>query len=158
VNINATLIGQMLTFALFVWFTMKFIWPPVIQAMAERKKKIADGLAAAERGVHELEVAHRKVHDLLSDAKVQAAGLVEQANKRAARVIEEAKNDARTEGERIIVLAREEVQRELQQAREQLRQEVAQIAVASAEKILQQEITSTVDSAIIDKMIADLKS
>ncbi len=155
-SINATLLGQMITFGIFVWFTMKYVWPPVMQAMDERKKKIADGLEAAERGVHELELAQRKSQELISEAKVQAANLLEQANKRSARMVEDAKNDARAEGERMIVLAREEIDRDLQQAREKLREEVARVAIVGAEKILQRKIDDAADGDIIEKMIAEI--
>lgn len=155
-NINATLIGQMITFGIFVWFTMKYVWPPVMKAMDERKKKIADGLEAAERGVRELALAERKAQDLIAEAKVQAAGLLDQANKRSVRMVEEAKNEARAEGERMIVVAREEIERESHLAREKLREEVARLAILGAEKILQSKINAQTDAAIIDKMIAEI--
>src|SRR3989338_9394725 len=101
-NINATLGGQMLTFAVLIWVTMKYIWPPVIKAMEERQKKIAEGLAAAERGKHELELAHRKVAEQLRDAKTQAAEILEQAGHRANAMMDDAKEQARHEGARLI--------------------------------------------------------
>ncbi len=139
-SINATLIGQMITFSLLVWFTMKYIWPPIIEALEERKKKIADGLAAAEKGHHEMERAEKRSVSALKDAKSQAADIVNLAQKRAGEIVEESKDTAKLEGERLISVAKAEINQQLQQAKQNLRKEVAALAVDAAEKILQSEI------------------
>src|SRR4051812_4076656 len=105
-DINATLLGQFLTFAVLVWVTMRYIWPPIIKAIHDRQVRIADGLASAERGVHELELAQHKAVEILRDAKIQAANILEQANKRAGRIIDESKDRSRAEGERLIEIAK----------------------------------------------------
>lgn len=151
-SINATLIGQMITFALLVWFTMKYVWPPLMQALEERKKKIADGLASAEKGKHEMELAEKRATALLREAKDQAAEIVNLAQKRANEVVEESKQTAKEEGERIIPAAKAEIERELQQAKEGLRQQVATLAVAAAEQILQKEVDQKKHREIIDNL------
>ena len=155
-NINITLIGQMITFALLVWFTMKFVWPPVMRAMAERQKAIADGLAQAERGKHDLDLAQKKASDLLRVAREDAAGLMVEAGKRAGNLIEEAKSQARTEGERLVAAARAEIELEVLRAREQLRHAVAELAVAGAGKVLEKEIDAKVHGKLLDDMIRKL--
>ena len=151
-SINATLIGQMITFALLVWFTMKYVWPPLMKALEERKKKIADGLASAEKGKHEMELAEKRATALLREAKDQAAEIVNLAQKRANEVVEESKQTAKEEGERIIAAAKAEIERELQQAKEGLRQQVATLAVAAAEQILQKEVDQKKHREIIDNL------
>lgn len=155
-NLNATLLGQMITFAIFVWFTMKYVWPPITAAMDERQKKIADGLSAAERGVHELELAQHKAAEYLRDAKIQAADIVEQANKRAAQIIEESKQQAREEGQRLVSLAKDEISREVEGAKQQLKQEVASLAVLSAEKILAKHLNAAANQELIDQLIEQI--
>lgn len=155
-NITITLIGQMLSFALFVWFTMKIVWPPVIRAMENRQKRIADGLAAGERGRHELELAQQKATDTLREAREQVADMLGDAGKRAAQLLDEAKNQAREEGERIIVAMRAEAERERNAAREALRQAVAELAVAGAAKILQKEIDAKANARLLDDVIKEL--
>jgi F-type H+-transporting ATPase subunit b len=130
----------MITFALLVWFTMKYVWPPLMQALEERKKKIADGLASAEKGKHEMELAEKRATALLREAKDQAADIVNLAQKRANEVVEESKQSAKDEGERIVAAAKAEIERELQQAKEGLRQQVAVLAISAAEQILQKEV------------------
>lgn len=139
-NINATLFGQMVTFALLVWFTMKYVWPPLLQALEERKKKIAEGLAAAEKGKHEMELAEKRATSALKDAKDQAAEIVNLAQKRANVLVDESKEAAKVEGERILANARSEIDRELENAKEDLRKQVSVLAVSAAEKILQREV------------------
>ncbi len=151
-SINATLIGQMITFALLVWFTMKYVWPPLMQALEERKKKIAEGLAAAEKGQHEMDLAEKRATGLLREAKNQAADIVTLAQKRAGELVEDSKQSAKQEGERIVTAARSEIEREIQKAREGLRQEVAHLAVGAAEKILKSEV----DRAKHQEIIAQL--
>ncbi len=151
-NINATLIGQMITFTLLVWFTMKYVWPPLLQALEERKKKIADGLAAAEKGKHEMELAEKRATTLLREAKEQAADIVGLAQKRAGELAEESKQAAKEEGERIIAAAQAEIEREIQKAKEDLRQQVSALAISAAEQILQQEVDRNKHADIIQNL------
>lgn len=149
-NINLTLIGQMISFAVFVWFAMKFVWPPIIQALDERKNKIAEGLAAAERGHHEKELGQQRAKELMQDAKQHASEIVTQAQKRAAEIVDEAKGDARTEGDRLITAAKAEIEQEANRTREELREKVAGLAVAAASKILEKEIDAQSHKALVD--------
>ena len=151
-SINATLIGQMITFALLVWFTMKYVWPPIMQALEERKKKIAEGLAAAEKGQHEMDLAEKRAGNLLREAKDQAADIVGLAQKRAGELVEESKVSAKEEGERIVSAARSEIDREVQKAKEGLRQQVADLAVDAAAQILRQEVDRNKHKQIIDNL------
>lgn len=139
-NINVTLFGQMITFAIFIWFTMKYVWPPMEQALEERKKNIADGIAKAERGEKMLEDATIKVRQELEDARVKAAGMVERANQQASSIIENARQDAKAEGERLVQIAEEDARQAYLQAKAKLADELAKLAVAGAEKILKAEI------------------
>jgi F-type H+-transporting ATPase subunit b len=139
-NINATLIGQSITFFVFVWFCMKFVWPPIMNALNERKKMIADGLAAGERGKHELELASKRASENMHEAKQKAAEIIAQADKRAMQLIEEAKTAAKAEADRMIASAQASVAQETVRAKEALRGQVAELAVAGAEKILRREI------------------
>src|SRR5512134_811975 len=134
-NINLTLLAQAVTFALFIWFTIRFVWPPLLRAMETRQKTIADGLAAAERGKNELELAGKRSAEVLRDAKHQGSDIVAQAEKRAAQIIEDAKTAAKVEGDRLIAGAKAQIEQEVFQAREALRQKVAGLVVAGAEKI-----------------------
>lgn len=151
-SINATLLGQMITFALLVWFTMKYVWPPLMQAMEERKKKIAEGLAAGEKGKHEMELAEKRATNLLREAKDQAADIVSRAQKQASEHIDESKQVAKQEGDRIKTAAMAEVDREIQKAKEGLRQQVAILAVDAAQQILQKEVDKDKHKDIIDNL------
>ncbi len=155
-NINLTLIGQLLAFVVFVWFTKKFVWTPIIAALNERKAKIADGLAAAERGQHEQELAKERAVEELKKAKAQAAEIINQANRRANEIVDEAKEDARTEGERILTAAQVEIEQETNRAREALRGKVAELAVSGAEKILRLEINADAHSEVLDAVAKQL--
>ena len=135
-NINLTLIGQTITFIIFVWFCMKFIWPPITNALNERRKTIADGLAAAEEGQRERERGKEDAAQLVERAKLQAKDIIARAEKRGAEVVAHASDEARVEGERILTAARSEIEMEVNRAREQLRAQVAQLAVAGASQIL----------------------
>lgn len=148
-NINATLLGQTIMFIMFVWFCMKFVWPPIMAALSERKKQIADGLAAGERGKHELELASRRATESLHEAKQKAADVIAQAEKRASQIMEEAKNSAKEEGERLVAGAKAEIDQEVNRARETLRQQVADLAVAGAEKILRREIDAKAHAELL---------
>jgi len=156
VGLNATLIGQIITFLVFVWFTKKFVWPPVLKAMQERQQKIADGLAAAERGERQLKEADVKAQDVLREARQQAASIVDQANKRGSEIVEEAKSNARVEGERLVNAAKAEIEQEVARAREALRAEVAGIAVAGAGRILQREIDAKAHAKLLDELTAQI--
>jgi F-type H+-transporting ATPase subunit b len=140
VSINATLLGQMITFALLVLFTMKYVWPPLMQALEERKKKIAEGLAAADRGKQDLENAEKRAKVFLKEAKDQAAEIVNLAQKRANDVVDESKQAAKLEGDRIVAAAKAETDREVQAAKEGLRKQVSGLALAAAEQILKAEV------------------
>jgi len=155
-NINLTLIGQLLTFVVFVWFTMKYVWTPIMAALEKRRKEIADGLAAAERGQHEQELAKERVKGVLQDAKAQASDIVAQAQKRASEIIDDAKTSARTEGERLKHAAQADIEQEVNRAREQLRQKVAELAVMGAEKILQKEINAGAHNDIVAAVAKDI--
>ncbi|MBS3952099.1 MAG: F0F1 ATP synthase subunit B [Methylomicrobium sp.] len=151
-SINATLIGQMITFALLVWFTMKYIWPPLFQSLEERKKKIAEGLAAAERGQHEMELAEKKALGVLRNAKEQSADIVTMAQKRANEIVEESKTVAKQEGDRLLNAAKAQIDQELQQAKEGLRKEVSSLAIKAAEQILSAEIDEGKHQEIVSKI------
>jgi len=156
VNFNATLIGQMITFGLLVLFTMKYVWPPIMQAMQDRQKKIADGLASAERGLREQELAKAKAAQMLKEAKQQAAEIVAQAHKRANEIVEQSKLDAHAEGERQLAAAKAEIDQEVNRAREQLRGQVVSLAVAGAGKILKREVDEAANAALLDDLVAQL--
>jgi F-type H+-transporting ATPase subunit b len=151
-NINLTLIAQLFSFTVFVWFTMKFVWTPIAGALETRKKEIAAGLAAAERGQHEQVLAKERAKDVLHEAKAQAAEIVSQAQKRAAEIVDEAKTNARSEGERILTAAQAEIEQETNRAREHLREKVGELAIAGAEKILRKEINAETHKDIVQAL------
>lgn len=155
-NINYTLVGQMIFFAAFVLFCMKYVWPPLVSALAEREKKISDGLAAADRASKDLELAQKKAGEELREAKAQAAELIDQANKRSNQIIDEAKETARQEGERLIAAAQAEIEQEKNRVKEELRAEVAAVAIAGAEKILGSSIDASKHSDMLDKLAAEI--
>lgn len=155
-NINATLIGQAIAFAIFVWFCMKYVWPPLLDAIEARQKKIADGLTQAERAGKDLELAQAKATEKLKEAKAQAAEIIDQANKRRTQIVEEAKTEGEVEREKIIAQGEAEVEAERNRAREELRQQVADLAIAGAEKIIKRSIDKEANSDIIDKLVAEL--
>jgi len=152
VSINATLIGQMITFALLVWFTMKYIWPPLFDSLEQRKKKIADGLAAAEKGQESMQLAEKKAKGVLKEAKEQSSEIVNLAQKRANEMVEASKESAKKEGERLILVAKAQIEQEKQQAKESLRTEVAALALRAAEQILSAEIDKTKHQDILSKI------
>jgi len=156
VNLNLTLIGQAIAFAVFVWFCMKYVWPPVMQALQERQKKIADGLDAASRATRDLELAEEQAAEQLKESKEQAAQIIEQAHKRANQMIEEARDNARLEGERMIESARGEIEQETQRAKEELRAQVATLAIQGAERILDSSIDEARHRELVDKLAAEL--
>lgn len=155
-NINATLIGQLVAFAVFVWFCMKFVWPPLMQAIEQRQKEIADGLAKSERGQKDLEIAQERATEQLKEAKTQAAEIIEQAKKRGSQIVDEETQKGHAEREKIIVQGHSEVEAERNRAKEELRQQVSALAVAGAEKILAREIDAAAQSDIVEKLVAEL--
>lgn len=155
-NINETLIGQAIAFAFFVMFCMKFVWPPIMGAIAERQRKIADGLNAAEKAKADLASAGQAAEQELVAAKAKAASLIEQANKSANQMIEEARAQAQVEGERIRQQARESIDQEINQARESLRSQVSALAVLGAEKILQEKVNPETHANMLNQLAAKL--
>ena len=155
-NINATLLGQAIAFAIFVWFCMKYVWPPLMGAIEARQKTIADGLTQAERAGKNLELAQAKASDKLKEAKVQAAEIIEQANKRRSQIVEEAKVEGESERRKIVDQGAAEVNAERNRAREELRHQVSTLAIAGAEKIIKRSIDKEANSDIIDKLVAEL--
>ena len=155
-NIGLTLIGQSIAFVVFVLFCMKFVWPPIIAALDERKKKIADGLAEAERGFKQQELAEKNAEHKLSEARQQATDILNQAQKRANEIVEDAKQVATDEGNRIKEAAHAEVEKEVHRATEQLRVQVSAIAVAGAERILKKEIDARAHQDILDELATQI--
>ncbi|MFM9835818.1 MAG: F0F1 ATP synthase subunit B [Methylophilaceae bacterium] len=155
-NINFTLIAQAIAFAVLIWFTVKFVWPPLLGAIEKRQKEIADGLAAASEGRSALEVAAKKSEVTLNEAKQKATEIIGQAEKRASQIVEEAKSNAKVEGERIIAGAKAEIDQEVNRAKEGLRTQVSALAVAGAEKILRKEINAKTHSEMLSKLAAEL--
>ena len=151
-NLNLSLVAQAITFAAFIWFTVKFVWPPLLRMIEARQKTIADGLAAAEQGKRSLEESTRQADASIAQARNRAAEVISQAEKRAAQMIEEAKNAAREEGSREKAAAKAEIAQELTRAREQLRDHVASLAVAGAEKILRREIDAKAHAELLDSI------
>ena len=155
-NIGLTLFGQTLAFIIFVLFCMKYVWPPIMTALDERKKKIADGLAEAERGFKQQELAERDAEHKISEAKQQAADILNQAQKRANEIVENAKADATEEGQRIKEAAHAEVEKEVHRATEELRGRVSVIAVAGAERILKKEIDAGAHQDMLEELATQI--
>lgn len=155
-NINFTLIAQAIAFAILIWFTVKFVWPPLLGAIEKRQKEIADGLAAAQEGKASLEIAEKKSAQSLGEAKQKAAEIISQAEKRASEILEDAKNQAKEEGDRIIFGAKAEIDQEVNRAKETLRAQVSSLAIAGAEKILLKEIDKKVHSDMLNKLAKEL--
>ena len=151
-NLNLTLVAQAITFAAFIWFTVKFVWPHMLRAIETRQKTIADGLAAAEQGRRSLETSTRQAEDAVSQARSRAAEILAQAEKRAAQLIDEARNAAKEEGNREKAAAKAEIEHEVTRAREQLRDHVAALAVAGAEKILRREVDARAHADLLENI------
>jgi F-type H+-transporting ATPase subunit b len=149
-NINISLFAQAAVFAAFIWFTIRFVWPPLLRAIEARQKQIADGLAAAEQGKRSLETSAKQAEQAIQDARGRAAEIIEHAEKRSAQMIDEAKTAAKAEGDREKAAAKAEIQQEAQRAREQLREQVAALAVAGAEKILRREVDAKAHADLLD--------
>lgn len=155
-DINATIIGQFLTFAILVWFTMKYVWPPITKTMHDREKKIAAGLEAAEKSKRELELAENKALSIIRDAKTQATHIIEQANVQSTHLIDDAKNHAKLESQRIVDMAQGEIDREVAQAKEALKAQVASLALAGAEKIIQRHLDSKIHDDLLNELAAEI--
>lgn len=155
-NLNATLIAQIIVFVILVWFTMKYVWPPISRALDERADKIAEGLAAAERGKSDFEQAEKKVAELLTEGRNQVAEIVANAEKRAAQIVEEAKTEANNEAARIAAQAKADVEQEANRAREALREQVAILAVKGAESILRREVNQTQHAQMLSALKQEL--
>ena len=155
-DINATLLGQLLTFAVLVWFTMKYVWPPITKTMQDREKKIVAGLEAAERSKRELEMAEHKVLAIIREAKQDAQRIIEQANLNSAKLVEEAKNVSRVEGERIIEQAQGEIAREIAKAKDALRAQLASLVIAGAEKVIAHDLDAKTHDALLNSLVAEI--
>ena len=155
-SINATLIGQMIWFAIFIWITMKFVWPPLQKAMADRQQQIADGLAAAERGKHDLELAAKRSAEALREAKDRSNGITAEAEKQARRIVEEAKEAAKVEADKVYSAKLAELEQEAERARSALRDRVAELAVAGAEKILRREVDASAHAGMLAALKQEL--
>lgn len=155
-DITFTLIAQALTFAVLIWFTAKFIWPPLMNAIETRQKTIADGLAAGERGKHDLEMAAKRSAEIIREAKEKAADILVGGDKRASEIVEAAKTQAKVESDRIIAGAKAEIDQEVFRAKEQLRTQVSAIALAGAGKILGREIDAKAHNDLLEKLVAEI--
>ena len=155
-DINLTIIGQFITFAILVWFTTRYVWPPITQTMHSREKKIASGLEAAERSKRELENAEHRALGIIRDAKLQATQIIEQANVQSAKLVEEAKVHAKSEGQRLVAMAQGEIDKEVASAKEELKSKLVTLAVAGAEKIIQREIDANAQQSLLAQLAADI--
>ena len=151
-NINLTLFAQAVTFAAFIWFTVKFVWPYMLRAIETRQKTIADGLAAAEQGRRSLEVSSKQADQAIQQARARAAEIIAQAEKRDAQMIEQARAAAKAEGDREKAAAKAEIAQEVTRAREQLRDRVASLAIAGAEKILRREVDAKAHGELLESI------
>lgn len=155
-NITATLIAQIAAFVLLIWFVNKVLWGPVTKVMTDRQKRIADGLAAADKGQHELVQAEERAKELIRDAKAQAGEIIAQAEKRGGEIVEEAKGGARTEAERLLNAAKAEIEQEVNRAKEQLRGQVVSVSVAGAQRILGKEIDAKAHGDLLKDLVAQI--
>lgn len=155
-QINATIIGQFITFAILVWFTMRYVWPPIMQAIHDREKKIAAGLEAAERSKRELEMAEHKSFAIIREAKQQASQIVEQANLHSAQLVEEAKSQAKHESKRIVEMAQGEIALEIAQTKDALKTQLATLAIAGAEKIIRHKLDPSIHHDLLDELSAEI--
>jgi F-type H+-transporting ATPase subunit b len=156
-NINATLIGQVIVFLILIWFSVKFIWPPLLRAIEDRQKKIADGLAAAERGQKELQEANGEAEKIVVEAREKALRIVDQANRRSTEIIEEARSTAITEGQRLLADARQEAGLEQARARDALRKDVGTLAVAGASRLLEREIDPKAHAELLEQLAREIE-
>lgn len=156
-NINATIIGQAIVFLILIWFSVKFIWPPLLKAIEDRQKKIADGLAAAERGQKELHQANDEAAVIVNEAREKALKIIDQANRRSNEIIEEARATAISEGQRLVGDARQEVALEQARARDGLRKDVGKLAVAGATRLLEREIDPAAHADLIEQLAREIE-
>lgn len=154
--INLTLVGQLIAFAIFAWFCMKFVWPPITNAMDARQKKIAEGLDAAGRAERDLKLAQEKAAEMLRETKQTAAEIIEKANKTATEIVEEAKQQARSEGDRLIASAKAEINLEVNRVKDDLRHQVSVLAIAGAEKILGASVDAKAHNKLVEQLAAEL--
>jgi F-type H+-transporting ATPase subunit b len=155
-NINLTLLGQAIAFGIFIWFTAKFVWPPLLKAIETRQRQIADGLAAAERGKQDLASAETRAAQLEKEARAKAQEIIAQSERRAGAIVDEARVVAKTEGERILAGAKAEIEQEVQRVKADLRHQVAALAVAGAEKILRREVDQKAHADILSGLSQQL--
>lgn len=155
-DLNVTLFGQMIAFALFVFVTMRYIWPPILKALNDRQEKIAEGLQAAERAENELKLSQKHIADELRKAKVDAANIIEHANQRASRILEEGKENARVEGQRLIEVAQSDIEQNRLSARDTLIKEMSDIILGGVEKILQEKVDHATHTRLVDQLIAEI--
>ena len=155
-NMNLTLLGQAISFAIFVWFCMKFVWPPILKVLEDREARIADGLEAAERGKHELELAERRSAEMAAEGRDKAQEFVTQSQKRADEIIEAAKIAAQEEAERIKTSASAEIEQRRNQARDELRGQVAELALKGAERLLMREVDEQAHREVLDRLAEEL--
>lgn len=155
-NINVTLFAQIIAFVLMIWFVNRVLWGPFTKLLADRQKRIADGLAAAEKGKHDLELSEKRALEVVQEAHARAAELLAQSEKRAGEIVEEAKAAARAEGERLVSAAHAEIERETNRAREQLRAQVATLAVAGASRIVKREIDPKAHQDLLEDLVSQL--
>lgn len=155
-NLNATILGQAIAFVLFVWFCMKYVWPPIMAAIEKRQKEIADALSSAERAKKDLDLAQADASDHLNKAKVEAQAIIDHANKRKTQIVDEAKTEAEQERNKIVAQAKAEIDAERKRAREELRKQVGILAIAGAEKIIERSVDEAANSDIVDKLVAEL--
>lgn len=155
-EINATILGQMIAFGIFVWFTMKFVWPSLSSAMRNRQERISDGLSAAERGQQELQEAEARKDEILKEARQQASDILEQANKRSSEIIEEARTNARQEGDRQLAQAQAQIEQELTKARTELRDQVVTLAVSGASRVLEREVDAKAHNDLLEDLAKQL--
>jgi F-type H+-transporting ATPase subunit b len=156
VNLNATIIAQMVIFSVLVWFTMKVVWPMIMGAMQARQRKIAEGLAAGERGQKDLTAAESRVEEIVREARVRAQQIEQQAHVQANEIVEAAKLSATTEGARILGSAEQQIALQVQSARDVLRKQVAALAVAGAGKLIEREIDARAHAQLLDKLVAQI--
>ena len=155
-NINATLIGQTIAFIVFVWFCRRYIWPHIMQALEDRRTRIAEGLAAGERGQQELASADERARAVIDEAKEQAKEILAQAQHRADEIVQGSKDEARVEGEKLLSAAHSEIDQERNRAREELRSEVVAIALAGAEQVLMREVDAKVHNETLERLAAQI--
>lgn len=155
-NINLTLFGEMITFAILVWVTLKFIWPPLVKAMTERQEKIADGLAAAERGQNKLKLADKRTADMLREVKRDSAKILEKANARSTQILDEAKRRGIQEGNRMIEIAKLEITQQTQAAKAALRSEFSDLVISATEKLLEKNLDKKTHEKMLDELISEI--